>query len=261
MRPMPLLLSLPFMAALGAHAEPVAGLYRAETVVTGTEEPERTRGFRVGLADVVVKRTGDIGLARDARLAALMERPHDLVETFEYEDRMKNLPVRDEQGTRQRPHFLRIAFKAAALDEALARLGIPLWGEDRPVVAVWLGVRTATGGFLLTRTGRDFGQRIVLDETARRRGIPVRLPEEGGPAGFDAVAGDRVEAMERASSGADARLSGVLEATETGYWSIVWRPRWQERTHMWERTGVSFDVAIQEGLETTAGILGAASRE
>ena len=40
------------LAPLSVLAQPAPDLYRAETIVTGTEEPERTRGLRIALTDV-----------------------------------------------------------------------------------------------------------------------------------------------------------------------------------------------------------------
>lgn len=243
--------SLIFLSAM-AHAD--LDLYRAETIVTGTVEPERARGFRVGLTDVVVKLTGDVRLAETDRLAPLLEQPHQLVEAFEYEDRMKNLPVRDEQGTRERPHFLRIRFKPAELDAALARIGLAKWTQERPRLAVWLGVKTAVGSFIVTTTGNDYGQRVVILETAQRRGIPIWLPEEGRSSGvtYDDLAADKIDKIADIAKGTDAALSGVLSLNESGYWDIVWRLRWQGRMRVWTRPGVSFDLAIKDGLQTAA---------
>jgi uncharacterized protein len=249
------LLSLLVLVSVSAHADPVPDLYRAETVVTGTEEPERTRGFRVGLTDVVVKLTGDVRLADGEKLKPLLESPHRLVEWFEYEDRMKNLPVRDEQGTRQRPHFLRMRFNAAELDKALSGLGLAKWADDRPRLAVWLGVKTAISSFIVTTTARDYGQRVVIMETAQRRGIPVQLPEGDGNAlgvTFDDVATDQFAKMQSASKGADAWLSGALTLTESGYWDITWRLHWKDKLHVWKNEGVSFDAALKDGLQTAA---------
>jgi uncharacterized protein len=237
-----------------ASADPVGELYRAETVVTGTEEPERTRGFRVGLVDVAVKLTGDVRLAENQKLAPLLEQPHRLVEHFEYEDRMKNIPVHDEQGTRERPHFLRIRFKMAELDKELANLGLSKW-TDRPALAVWVGVKTARTAIVTASGMEAYGQRIVITETSQRRGIPILLPaEEGGkPAvSFDDIAADRVEKMMGASKEANAWLSGVLAVTDSGYWDITWHLNWRDQSHVWTIRGVSFDTALKEGLQTAA---------
>ncbi len=255
-----LLLAFPFIfAGLAAHAEEVKDLYNAQTVVTGTQEPERTRGFRVGLVDVVVKLTGDVRLADSDKLKPLLQDPHPLVEHFEYEDRMKGIPVHDEQGTRERPFYLRIRFKAPEMDKALADLGLRKWASDRPLLAVWLGVKTAVGDFILTKTGGDgYAQRIVLTETSQRRGLPVLLPdEEGGPSTvkFDDIAANNFPKIKNASAKADAWLCGVLSITESGYWDISWRLLWKGKSHDWAKRDVTFDVALKDGLQTSALIL------
>jgi uncharacterized protein len=246
------LLSLLFLASTNACADPVRDLYNAETVVTGKEEPERTRGFRVGLVDVVVKLTGDVRLAESQKLAPLLEKPHPLVEYFEYEDRMKHLPVRDEQGTRERPHFLRMRFNAVELDKALAHLGLSKWADDRPSLAVWVGVKTAVGGFVVTASGGEaYGQRIVITETAQNRGIPVRLPSDQAVT-FADISEDKFEKIKSASKEADAWLSGMLSITGSGYWDITWKLRWKDQSRVWTQQGVSFDTALKDGLQTAA---------
>ena len=254
-----LLLSLLVLVSSKVYAEPVRNLYNAEVTVTGTEEPERTRGFRMGLTDVVVKLTGDVRLADSDKLAPLLEKPHPLVEHFEYEDRMKSIPVHDEQGTRERPHFLRMRFNAAELNKALAQLGLTKWADDRPVVAVWLGVKTAVKSFVIRASGgEDYGQRIVITEASQRRGVPIVLP--GAQTGNEAVtfadvSADKFEKIKAASKGADAWLSGELSITESGYWDITWRLRWKDQQRVWTKQGVSFDVAIKDGLQTAAFVL------
>ena len=190
------------------------------------EEPERTRGFRAGIVDAVIKLTGNSRLTGGDRLLQLLENPHRFIETFEYEDRMKGIPVHDEQGTRERPHYLRMRFKAPEMDAALKRLGLAKWPADRPMLGVWLGVRTAIGNYVLAATGPEgYGQRLVIVETAARRGLPVRLPGADGsatPVTFDIAAGN-VPKLRHESPAADALLSGVLSATPEGYWDIAWR--------------------------------------
>ena len=55
---------LVLLSAACAQAIEIGDLYEAETIVTGTEEPERSRGFRIGLEEVLIKLSGDARLAR-----------------------------------------------------------------------------------------------------------------------------------------------------------------------------------------------------
>jgi len=246
---------------LAAQTIDLAGdLYTAQTIVTGTGEPERTRGFRAGLEDVVVKLTGDARLASSPELAGLLRDPHRLIERFEYEDRMKGIPVHDEQGTRERPHFLRMRFKTEDIEAELARLRLAKWAEPRPLLAIWLAVRTAKDSYLLQNRGdRGYGQRAVIAEAALRRGIPVHLPP-GAPAQQSAVtfadiAESRLDGAKEASSHCNAWLFGLLSVTAEGYWNIAWHLEWEGKQRTWNRAGVSFDTALKDGLETSALVL------
>lgn len=242
-----------------ARAAEVADLYRAETIVTGTQEPERTRGFRAGLVDVLVKLTGDARLAEGDALAGLLEEPHRYVEWFEYEDRMKGIPVHDEQGTRDRPHFLRMRFEAAAIDREMAALGLAKWPAQRPLLAVWLAIRSGLGDYVLSASGSDgYGQRAVILETAARRGVPVWLPERwdaGAPVTLAEVEAREVAKIGGESGEADALLVGTLSTAADGYWDIAWHFAWRDVSHDWTRQRVSFDTALRDGLQTAALIL------
>ena len=248
-----------------ASAVEVKDLYRAETIVTGKEEPERTRGFRSGLIDVVVKLTGDARLAENAALKPLIAKPHDLVERFEYEDRMKGIPVHDEQGTRERPHYLRMLFKAAEIDGALHQLDLRKWSADRPLLAVWLGVQTALGRYVLRASGdQGYGQRAVFEQTARRRGIPIFLPPKEAQAPsitFDDLTSRDIDKLVTASPGADAILLGTLILSQSGYWDIQWLLHWKGRSNTWGHQGITFDAAIKDGLQRSALVFSGNLRE
>ena len=110
-----LLLTGPAVAQIGPD------LYHAETLVTGREMPGRMDGAAAGLRDVLVKLTGNPALLTDARIANID--PIGLIQDFYYLDRMSDLPHHDEQGTRERPYFLNIAFDPTRIEALLAKLG------------------------------------------------------------------------------------------------------------------------------------------
>jgi len=250
-----------------ACASPLASakaddLYDAEAIVTGTEEPERTRGLKSGLVDVVVKLTGDARLAADPRLEGLLHDAHSFVEAFQYEDRMKNLPVRDEQGTRERPHFLRMHFDQAKLDRALAARGISKWTE-RPVLCIWISVKAEAASYVVARDGQaGYAQRESVVGTAKRLGIPIWLPGSTtlkNDVAFDHVAAANLGKLATVTPPGSPILVGSLEATAAGYWNINWNLRWQGQARAWTQQEVTFDVAFREGLQNVALVLSAKS--
>jgi hypothetical protein len=115
-------------------------LYKAEVIVTGKGELERGRGFREGLKEIFIKLTGDPAVASGDKLLPYLDEAGSFMRKYTYEDRMKHLPVRDEQGTRDRPHFLRMTADAEKTDAAIKSLGFEIW-RGRPEIGVYLTVQ------------------------------------------------------------------------------------------------------------------------
>lgn len=240
-------------------------LYKAETIVTGTIEPERSRGFAAGALQVLVKLTGQPQLAQTSAAAELQKQAGTMVVEFSYEDRMKNIPVHDEQGTRERPHFLRMRFDRQKFDQALADAGFVKWTGRRPMLAVWLGIRDARDDYILSRDGdRAYGQRAVLDDASRLRAIPIILPgaEQIAISFADIENGNR-KAIETASveRGADAVLYGLLELDGNGYWNCRWSAYGEDMDIGWSLAGITFDHALKDGIDKVMSAYAAKARQ
>lgn len=245
------------LLATPSHSVEVQDLYRGETIVTGTEEPERTRGLWIALKDVFVKLAGDTSLVNDQRLHEAIGNPHRFVADIEYEDRMKGIPVHDEQGTRERPHFLRARFEPAVVNNTMSVLGMKLWPADRPLVSIWLVIRTPAGNYVLTDHGSaGYGQRAVLTETAQRRGVPIQLPKaEELAVSADAIIGRSFDRTELLPDQTAVALVGVLTATPAALWTMDWELLEGSETHKWSMRDVTFDTALRSGIERTAHYL------
>jgi len=247
-----------------ASAVEVTDLYSAQTIVTGTASSERLRGLRVCLSDVVVKLTGDASILMRDDLESLLARAPSLVAALELEDRMKGIPVHDEQGTRERPHYLRIRFEKDSLNAELDRMGLRLWSADRPRLGVWLGVQTTASGYIVSDKGdRGYAQRAVLKETAERRGVPIALPDSrvaDNTVSFTDVATGAADKLSALLPGATVMLTGTLVLGESGYWDNRWSLHLDGYRHEWSMRGVTFDSAIREGIQRSAAILSGVER-
>lgn len=231
-------------------------LYRAETIVTGQGEPERLRGFRVGTEEAVVKLTGDAALLGSDKIVPVLDRAAELVREFTYEDRMKGIPVHDEQGTRDRPHYLRIRFDKAKFDAALSEAKLKKWEGERPLIALWLGIRDARGASVLSAEGPEgYGQREVLKEASKKRGVPIVLPQPGQSAvTYDMIdKGDAGALLRQAAAlGADALLYGTLDFDGDVAWNTRWTVSGKGVGATWSMKGVTFDAALKGAIERSA---------
>lgn len=228
-------------------------LYKAETIVTGTGEAERMRGFKVGVEEAVVKLTGEAALQNAPKVKAIAERAAELVADYTYEDRMKGIPIHDEQGTRDRPHFLRIRFDKARLDAAMRTARLEKWEGERPLTAIWLGIREARGKYVLNREGPEgYGPREVLKDASVRRGVPIVLPEPKQSAvTFDTIDKSLWHTLqdEAKKLGADAVLYGLLEFDGNVGWNARWTLAGRRAYAKWSMKGVTFDVALKKAIE------------
>jgi hypothetical protein len=228
-------------------------LYKAETIVTGTGETERLRGFKIGAREVFIKLTGRPKLALTPQAEAVIARGPELIAEHSYEDRMKDIPIHDEQGTRDRPHFLRMRFDQQKFDQALKEAGIGKWDGKRPTVAVWLGIRETRGRYILTRDGDEgYGQREVLREASKRRAIPIVLPQDDQEAiDYADLVKNNWSALLSASKalGADAVLYGTLEFDGNAHWDCQWVIAGDSAYAKWKLKGVTFDTALKDAID------------
>ncbi|WP_048644971.1 DUF2066 domain-containing protein [Nitratireductor soli] len=208
-----------------------AALYRAVTIVTGTDEPERSRGFAACMREVLVKLSGDPALTSAPGMDDLAGRAGDFVTAFDYRDRMAGIPVHDEQGTRERPHYLAVEFSPPKIDAALRGLGGKPW-LDRPVLSLDITVDNGARKFPLVRDGA-FGrdQRAALIESAERLGLPISFPEA-----------QRTSEAEPVLTGALTWHPDKLE------WSSRWSLALADQPRRWVATASSFDAVFRDAL-------------
>lgn len=229
----------------GAHAGERTDLYAASVVVTGrTNVAERQRGIRECLPLVLTKVSGDRSMAGKAISAGLVEKAADAVERVEYVDRKAGVQISDEQGTRERSFRLTVHFRPQVIDEMVDHLGGSVWHEPRPLVHVDLVIDDGIATYPLSEaTQRGYAQRLALTEDAAALGLDIRLD------------GVEADADPAARSEAAVRLSGRMKMTKEGYWDVDWRFAEKGKSVVFSHRGVTFDVAIGDALNRSAGIL------
>jgi uncharacterized protein len=238
-------------------------LYRAKTVVTGQGEANRMTGFATALEDVLIKVSGAQKLAGDRRLAPYKSKAKQFVTAFSYHDQFAGKPIRDEQGTRDRPYDLTVDFDEKKIDDALKVLGLKPWHSHRPVLAVFVEMELGARKFIVTADGAQSDlQRDALLAAAERRGMKVVLPSAAtlaksgiNGAELGATPSSTLASL-AAERGGEAALIGrlVWDDRELG-WVTQWQIDWQGRTHRWQLRGVTFDEAFRRGIGGAAQVL------
>jgi hypothetical protein len=245
------------MAAAGAD------LYRAKVTVTGQGEANRIFGFAVCLEDVLIKVSGALKLSGDPRLAAYKSKAKGFVTGFSYRDQFFGKPIRDEQGTRDRPYDLTVEFEESKIDDILKTLGLKPWLSHRPRLAVFAEMEQGVRNYIVTTDGTQSDlQRDALLAAADKRGMDIVLP------GTAALAKSNITGAElrtapfpalapiAAEQGGEVILVGrlVWDDRDLG-WAAQWQMDWGSRTHRWQVRGVTFDEAFRRGIGGAAQVL------
>jgi hypothetical protein len=249
------------IASLAAAAD---DLYRAQTVVTGQGEANRTIGFAACLEDVLVKVSGAVKLADDPRLAAYQSRAGDFVKAYSYHDQMSGTPIRDEQGTRDRPYDLIVDFDERKIDDVLKALGLTPWLSHRPVLAVLVEMGLGATHYIVTADAglSAVAPRQSLLASSARRGMPIVLPGAAALAksGIDGAALAKLPpaalAARATELGGEVALVGRLKWDDSDLaWAAEWQMRWQGRPHRWQLRGVTFDEVFRHAIGDAAQII------
>ena len=256
-------LAVALLCLIGIASARADDLYRAQTIVTGTGEPNRIEALGPCLEEVLIKVSGVQKLAGDPKLAPFKARAKDDVSEYSYHDQMSGIPIHDEQGTRDRPYDLTVDFDPAKIADVLKQIGVRPWTAHRPVIAVFAGLQQGANSYVIAADGdRGSDQRDSLQGTAAKRGIPIVLPAANDLAksGIDAAKLPKAEPSSLAGlvagKGSEAILIGQLAWNDRKLdWSAQWRMDLEGKTHRWRLSAPTYDEAFRRGIGGVAQLL------
>ena len=258
-------LALGSALALGgsARAAPLAELYQARSIVTGRRPETRNPGMVRCLAQVLVRVSGDPRLAQHPELAALSKTPEAAVTNYAYRDLYAFRPIRDEQGTRDRPYEMTVEYERAKIDAMLAQMGSKPWLAERPRLVVFLAVHHIGSAFMLSSMA-DQGElmRESFQDAAWNAAMEVVIPspETIARAGLtvETAPGTPLAALlpfvDRKVG--QVPLVGTLDwSKDLLAWKAAWRLAAQGTEQRWHVAGVNFDAAFRNGVGGAAQLL------
>lgn len=137
-----------------------AELYQASVPVANRSEAAHPAAFQAALKVVLVRVTGSRGADQDPALAPLVNNARRYVQ--QYRDAPDNK--------------LWVAFDGPAIERWLTQNGQPLWGSERPITVVWLGIESGpqAGTLVTAQDGSDL--KAAIDAAAAARGVPLLWP-------------------------------------------------------------------------------------
>ncbi|MBL8200447.1 MAG: DUF2066 domain-containing protein [Chromatiales bacterium] len=155
------------------HAATVSDLYVAQVPATALSGPPLDEAFALALDQVLVKVTGQRGIAADANRRRAIGPPAPLVRQYQ--------PMPAGQ--------VRVSFDPVALRQRLDAANLPVWADERPLTLVFLPPEPPPGAAAGPGSAGEPARSVrqLFQATAASRGIPVVLAP-------DPVAGSRTGA-------------------------------------------------------------------
>jgi hypothetical protein len=240
-------------------------LYAGRTIITGQRDETRIPGFKAALLDVAKKVSGNQTLTAEQIESIVHGNIKLFVKDFIDHDRMEDIPIHDEQGTRDRSFELLINFVPARVNAMLRSLGQKPWPTPRPKVLALVVVHNAKNSYVLREDEDDEAgaeQREAFKAAAWQTGVPLVLPtpkllENGN---FNAESLSQQSQVQLADlarlAQTDAVITGDLKwVGGANGWKASWTLYDLKGEHRWQIEGTNFDGAFRNAMRGAAQIL------
>lgn len=237
----------------GALAARLDNLFQAEAPASGREPAARQQALKQALTTVLVRITGDAGIAGNRQAQTLLREPGRFVAQFRFNEIPAETP--DEAPELR----LWAQFDEVALTRALRELGLPYWGRDRPDVLVWLAVDNNGKRFLVSDTSQN-PLAEALHDAAQQDGLPVSLPlldlEDQRAVNFSDLWGGFTGPVQKASERYRPQVVLIGRVARSGSgWSGRWTLLGAGASHNWTVRGSTAEAAVQKGASGATSLL------
>lgn len=156
-----------FSGLPAAHAVEVAGLYDVNLPVASQQVSDRTKAARRGLEQVIQRISGSSEALLNPNVQAALQNPQRYLQEFSY--------FVDDEAPRQDAQRLRLRFDSALVNGLLREAKQPIWGSNRPNLAVWLAEEHAGNRAIVSADDQSRWQQ-AMRQAAEDVGLPLLLP-------------------------------------------------------------------------------------
>lgn len=233
-------------------AASVSGLYQAEAEVAGREPAQRSEALSAALAKVLVKVTGNRGIAAREELKQDLAAASRYVQQYSY----RSVP----EAGQEKASSLLVSFDPRAVERLLRDRGLPVWGGNRPTVLLWLG-RESGGKRRLLTPEQDADIWSAVETAAAERGLPLIFPlldlEDRAQLQVSYLWGDFEADIAKASAryNPDLILTGRMVKASRGLWRGSWRLYQGRNSIDWRNEAKLPGQLSADGLQHAADLL------
>jgi hypothetical protein len=254
------LLFVATLVSMQGHAVVVANLYNVELPVTDQSTKTRNAAFDAGLAEVLVRASGNHAVLDQIRVTSASA----YVQQYLYKeidagagDEAANAGGAGEQADR---YLLLVRYNPARIIELLRANGQPVWSEHRNETVVWLAVRDGTNRYVL-RVNDKSVLKTSVETAAARRALPIVWPVYDKQDQQVLTFADVWAAFEGPVKTASARYSdGPVIIGRLGWdgsqWSGEWTVYVEQSSRSWVFTNPDYSALVSQAMELVSDEIG-----
>ncbi|MFY0701491.1 MAG: DUF2066 domain-containing protein [Bermanella sp.] len=237
-------------------AVPVSGLYEARVPVPDQQLDSRQHGAKQGLVEVLQKVSGFSVPAENE----VVERAIAIADQYLYQYSYEAVK-KDEWDASIPPgsSWLKMQFETQSIQRIIKQAKLPLWGNNRPTVLLWLMKDNGQRTVLID--GGDGAAALAVKNASQARGVPVvlpiydledamRLPQESL---WGLFSGSIIEASKRYD--AESVLAARVYKNNKGNWVGQWRFFFKGREFNYEFETEGLNQQVLSGISASAEVL------
>ena len=227
-------------------------LFVGQTPVTDEDSETRNGALKLMLADVLIRVSGNTGVASQPAAKAVLDAAPSLVQQYRYE-------TSEQGGSVERVLWAR--FEQGSVERMMREQGLPVWSQ-RPRVLLWLATERATQRALLNLDAEPKAL-AALRARAAYRGMPLQLPlmdleDQSSLAPADFWSGYQ-QGIRQASARYphDLIVTGRLQAQSGGRWRGAWTMLGRDGEQTFDTPAQPLDDALAFAVDQIQNLLAA----
>ncbi len=206
-----LLLGTPPTSAMRMH-----NLYQVSVPVTSQQPEVRAVALQQALQIVLIRASGNAAIASVPAIKQRLSNADNLVEEYSYITNPAPAPA-------NQPWRLQVSFDATAVQNMLRNANVAIWGQDRPLIIIWLWDSLSGQPAHMVADDTDHQLVSLLKQATDTRGVPVALPlmdltDMHNIAGANIPTGQLAPFMAASQRyGSNSVLTGALSQSANGF--------------------------------------------
>jgi len=232
-----------------SFAADVANLYQSQIPVSSQSEEEREKVAPDVLRQVILKVVGDRSALDTTDLAPVLAQTQQLLQQYQYH----RMNIISDDLTQPDRLAALLSFDKEKLNDSLTQMGLPIWGDNRPEVLIWLALEENNTRTILSTDDNDSMTIRALTEAATMRGLPILLPvmdlQDQTQVTFSDLSAGFSESVEAASQRYGSPVILMVKAIhdDTGLLRANWHARINGESEQWQSRG-DLNTAITAGI-------------